>query len=225
MSVRFQADLGQLSTFGFQKDVIYESIVSTLNSDSTSNAAPMGITIQDEQHLSLTIFNTSKTLQNLKTTRCAVINFTHDIELFYKTVFKKTNPPGSVPLEWFVPSEVVTAKKLRAAEVALEVSVVDFKPLNNEKTIVTCSIKHQTTSLVGTPQLYSRALALTLEALIHATRIEIYLTNSQKQTEIIKLTEQIFDYAQIVERVAPNSTYTTVMANLQKQILLWRQTP
>jgi len=223
MSMRFQADLGQLSTFGFQKTVIYESIVTTLNSDCTSNAAPMGITLQDEKHLTLTIFNTSKTLQNLKTNPCAVINFTCDIELFYKTVFKKTLFTGNLPLEWFVPAEYVAAKKLQVAEVALEVTVIDSKPLNDEKTLVICRIEHLTSSPIGVSQLYSRAFALTLEALINATRIETYHTNSQKQAQTNKLAEQIFDYAQIVERVAPNSIYTTVMVEMQKQIALWRQ--
>ena len=224
MSVRLQADLGQLSTTtGFQKNVIYESIVTTLNADYTSNAAPMGIILQDEKHLILTIFNTSKTLQNLKTTQCAVINFTHDIALFYKTVFKKSLFMENLPSEWFIPAKVVSAKKLHAADATLEVLAVTFKPLKDEKTLVTCSIEHLTSSTVGVSQLYSRAFALTLEALIHATRIETYSTNPQKQTQTTKLIEQVFDYAQIVARIAPNSIYTTVMADLQKQIVFWRK--
>ena len=221
MTVRFQADLEKLSSFNFKKNVIYESIASTLNSNHTSNAAPMGITIQDEKHLSLTIFNTSKTLQNLKTTQCGVINFTDDIEVFYRSVFKKTNPEGKVPSEWFIQADSVAAKKLRAAYTALEVLTVDFKPLNDEKTKVLCRVTH-ITSETNYPQPYSRALALTLEALIHATRIEAYCANPQKQAETDKLIKQICDYAQTVNRVAPSSIYTTVIADLQKQIALWR---
>jgi hypothetical protein len=182
----------------------------------------MGIKIPDEKHLTLTIFNTSTTLQNLKTTKCAAINFTRDIEVFYKSVFKEANPEKKVPAEWFIQTDSVKAPKLQFADTTLEVLAVDFKPIGTEKTEVTCRIEH-ITSEVMYPQPYNRAAALTLEAIIHGTRIETYLNIPQKQTETAKLLEKIHDYADIVERVAPNSIYTVVMADLQKRITLWRQ--
>ncbi|MCL2358386.1 MAG: DUF447 family protein [Nitrososphaerota archaeon] len=224
MTVRFQADLEKLSSFNFKKNVIYESIISTPNPDHTPNTAPMGVTMLDEKHLTLTIFNTSKTLRNLKTAQCAVINLTSDIEVFYKSTFKEINPEGKVPSEWFVQANFVKAPKLRDTDAALEVLIVNFKPIDDEKTEVTCRVQH-ITSKASYPQPYSRAMALTLETLIHATRIEAYLKIPQKQTETAKLIEKIRDYADIVERVAPNSIYTLVLDDLQKRIALWRQEP
>ncbi|MDR1992339.1 MAG: DUF447 family protein [Nitrososphaerota archaeon] len=225
MTARFQADVKEkLSEFGFKKAVIYESIVSTSNPDKTPNAAPMGIKLIDDKYLNLTIFNSSTTLQNLKTQKCAVINFTDDIEIFYKSAFKKTKLPNKNMAHWFVQAEFVEAPKLRVANLTLEVSVIDFKPLDTEKTKVTCKIEH-TTSQSMHPQLYSRAATLTLEAVIHGTRIETYLNKPQKQTEIIQLMEKIHDCTDVVERVAPNSIYTTILSDLQKQITLWRQKP
>ncbi|MDR0373463.1 MAG: DUF447 family protein [Nitrososphaerota archaeon] len=225
MMVRFQTDLMvQLSDFGFKKGVIYESIVSTLNPDSTPNAAPMGIKIQDEKHLSLNIFNTSATLLNLKAKKCAVINFTGDIEIFYKSTFKEANPNGKVPAEWFVQADFVEAPKLRFADIIVEASAMDFKQIGSEKTEITCRTEH-ITSEAKYPQLYSRAVALTIEAIIHGTRVKTCINNPQKQVDTAKLVEKIRDYADVVERVAPNSIYTTVLNDLQKRIEMWRKKP
>ena len=104
--------MAQLTDLGFVKDTIFETIVSTYNPNGTPNAAPMGTIMQDPQTLNLNIFNTSQTNLNLKANRCAVINLTSDIEVFYKTAFKEANPNGQVPQEWFLNAEVVNAPKL-----------------------------------------------------------------------------------------------------------------
>jgi hypothetical protein len=201
----------KLTDLGFNKDVIYESIASTFNPDETPNAAPMGIKMQDETHLSLDIFNTSSTLRNMKTKKYAVINLTSDIDAFYKSAFKEANPGKKVPHEWFVKSDFVEAPKLRFADAAVE-------------TAVSCRVEH-VTSTAKYPQVYSRATALTLEAIIHATRVEVYLNSPQKQKETANLIEKIQDCAGVVERVAPNSIYTAVLADLLKRIGSWRHKP
>ena len=115
---------GEINRFRFlERRQSCETIVSTYNPDGTPNAAPMGITMQDQQTLSLNIFNSSSTCRNLKANKCAVINLTSNIEVFYKTTFKEANPDGKLPQEWFEKSEVVNAPKLRLADATVEVSV------------------------------------------------------------------------------------------------------
>jgi hypothetical protein len=223
MSVRLRADLmGKLTEFGFKKGIIYESIVSTSNPDGSANAAPMGVKMQDETHLVLTIFNTFATLRNLKAKKSAAVNFTGDIEVFYKSAFKEASPGGRVPAEWFAKSDFVEAPRLRFADTAVEVSAISFRPVGNEKTEVTCRVEHIAWE-TKYPQVYSRAAALTLEAIIHGTRVEAYINNPQKQGEAAKLIDKIRDCADVVKRVAPDSVYTEVLADLLKRIDMWRQ--
>ena len=53
----------KLSDLGFLKGIIAETIVSTYNDDKTPNAAPMGILMEDEHHLTIDLFNSTITQQ------------------------------------------------------------------------------------------------------------------------------------------------------------------
>ena len=100
----------------------------------------MGAIMQDQQTISLNIFNSSQTSRNLKTNKCAVINLTSDIEVFYKTTFKEANPNGKLPHEWFEKQEVVNAPKLRLADATIDVSVIKMEPVGAEKTQFSCNV-------------------------------------------------------------------------------------
>ena len=123
----------KLTDLGFLKGIIAETIVSTYNMDGKPNAAPMGVTMEDEQHLIIDLFNSSTTYSNIKANRCAVVNLTGDIEVFYRTVFKEANPDGKLPIEWFEKAAVVNAPKLRLADATIDVSVYDLEPIGTEE--------------------------------------------------------------------------------------------
>ncbi len=105
--------MAKLSDLGFQKAAIAETIVSTYNSDGSPNAAPMGATLKNQKQLTIDLFNSSATLANVKSSRCAVINLTDNIEIYYRTAFKEANPDGVLPEEWFTKAQAVNAPKLR----------------------------------------------------------------------------------------------------------------
>jgi Uncharacterized conserved protein len=212
--------MADLTSLGFKRDVISEAIVSTLNPDGSANAAPMGLKLLSEQHLSMSIFNTSIICQNLKTRKAAVVNLTGDIEVFYRSAFKEANPDGVVPAEWFVNADAVEALKLRVADATVEVSVSSAAP-DSDKTLFTCKVERISVE-PKLPQVYCRAMPLTLEAITHATRVKAFAKNPDKQEEVAKLIRTIQDCAAIVGRVAPNSQYTAVLADLQKRIDGWR---
>ena len=87
----------KLTDLGFLKGTIFEIILSTYNMDGTPNAAPMGIIMKNPQTLNLNIFNSSQTSRNLNTNKCAVINLTNNVDVFYKTALKEINPAGNYP--------------------------------------------------------------------------------------------------------------------------------
>ncbi len=212
-----------LTDLGFTRGVCSETIVSTYNDDGSANAAPMGIRMQDEGHLTLDIFNTSTTCHNIKNKKAAVINLTRDVDIFYKSACKEANPDGKVPAEWFLVAEAVSAPKLRIADAAIQVSVTNASE-GTERTSFLCAVA-RVDSAIMYPQVYCRTLPLTLEAITHATRVKVFLNQPKKQTEAAQLIETIQRYATVVGRIAPNSPYTKVFDDLLARIDSWRAKP
>jgi hypothetical protein len=211
----------KLIDLGFSKGIIAETIVSTYNIDGEPDAAPMGVIMEDEQHLIIKLFNSSTTCSNIKANRCAVVNLTSNIEVFYKTAFKEANIDGKLPQEWFEQAKAVNAPKLRFADASIDVSVSDLKLIGTLKTRVVCNVELVQAALKF-PQVYCRAMDATLEAIIHATRVREFLNDTGEQKQVSKLLELINNYNCVVNRVAPNSVYSLVMADLMKRIDSWR---
>jgi hypothetical protein len=183
----------------------------------------MGVTMRDPKTISLNLYNSSQTCSNLKSTKCAVINLTSDIEVFYKTAFKEANPYGKLPQEWFGKAEAVNSAKLRSADATVEVSVVDAVE-GAEKTTFTCKIE-QLNAAKMYPQVYCRALSATLEAILHSTRVKLFINQKTKQKEVSELLDLIENSKGIVFRAAPNSKYSFVMEDLLMRIDGWRNKP
>lgn len=210
-----------LTDLGFSKGIIAETIVSTYNKEGTPNAAPMGVIMEDERHLAINLHNSSSTYNNIKTNMCAVVNLTKNIEVFYKTAFKEANPDGRVPQEWFEKAKAVNAPRLRLADATIDVLVNDLLPVGVEKTKALFNVKLlETTGKY--PQVHSRALALTIEAIIYATRIRTFINDEKEQKHLSKLLELIEHCKETVNRVAPDSSYSMIMADLLKNIDSWR---
>ncbi len=213
--------MAKLTDLGFFKDAIVETIVSTYNKDGEANAAPMGTIMWNDQTVLIRLFTASLTHKNLRSSRCAVINVTSDIDLFYKTTFKEANPQGKMPEEWFEKAETVNAPKLRTADATIEITLTKMAPINAEKTEATCKVKLIKATKV-LPKAYCRAFSATMEAIIHATRVKALINIDQEKENVNKLQELIGHCSDIVNRTAPNSRYTEIMADLAEKISSWR---
>ena len=217
-----EADLMvNLTDLGFSKDIIVETILSTYNSDGTPNAAPMGAAMADEQHIVIKPYNSSLTLKNLKLKTCAVVNLTSDIDLFYKTAFKETNPTRTIPSEWFEKAETVNAPQLQMVDAAIEVLVTDMIPIDIKKTAITCKVNFIKASVVA-PKAYCRAFSATIEAIIHATRVKVLANDKNEQEHVGKLVEMIKNCNDVVNKVAPSSRYSEIMTDLTGKVNSWR---
>jgi hypothetical protein len=211
----------KLADLGFLKGIIAECIVSSYNVDGEPNAAPMGVIMEDQRHLIINLFNSSTTYSNIKANKCAIINLTSKIEVFYKTAFKEANPDGKLPQEWFEQAKSVKAPKLRFADATIDVSVNDLVQIGEDKTKVIFNTK----TIAATkkyPQVHCRAMDATLEAIIHATRVKVFVNDEGEQKQVGKLLELIDNCNCVVNRVAPSSSYSTVMDDLKKRIDSWR---
>jgi hypothetical protein len=209
---------------GFCKGVISEVILSTYNLDKEPNSAPMGMVMLDEQHLTVDIYNSSLTCQSIKQNKCAVVNLTDNIEFFYRSAIKEANPSGKLPIDWFKNSRNVNAPKLRLAVATVEVSAQELVPLTNGKTHFVFKVE-SIQAPCKYPQVYSRALPLTVEAIIHATRVKELAKDQTQQKKLDELLGLIESYGKIVSRVAPNSSCSLVMADLTRRVEVWRKKP
>jgi len=212
--------MAKLGDLAFSKGVIAEAVVSTYKSDGKPNAAPMGVVMEDDSHLTISLFNSSSTCRNLKVNKCAVVNVTNDVEVFYKAAFKEANPNGELPGEWFESASAVNAPKLRLVDATIEVSIDEFVPIGAEKTRVTCKVENVIASKQY-PHVYCRALAATLEAIIHATRVKVFIEEENKKKQVCELMKLIEKSRDVVDKVAPQSKYALVMADLMKRIDSW----
>ncbi|MCW4009860.1 MAG: DUF447 family protein [Candidatus Bathyarchaeota archaeon] len=210
-----------LTDLGFSRNTIAETIVSTYSRDGKPNAAPMGATMENDAQLVISVFDSSLTSQNLRLTRCAVVNLTSDIDVFYKATFKEANPNGILPLEWFKQAVAVNAPQLCMAEATVEVAVADITPIDAQKSKVTCNIK-RVNAEPAFPKAPCRAFSATLEAIIYATRVKAFADNPAEKPRVGKLVDLIGNCSDVVERTAPNSPYSGVMKDLTVRVNLWR---
>lgn len=201
--------------------MIAETIISTYNKDGTPNAAPMGAIMEDPSHIVINFFNSSSTLQNIKAKKSAVANLTNDIDLFYKATFKEANPNSKLPEELFGKAKLVNAPKLSSADAMVEMATNDLSPCGKEKTKVVFGVK-LVEATQNYPQVYCRAMSATLEAIIHATRIQTFAKDDRRRLEVQSLLEIVNQCNNVVNRVAPDSSYSRVMADLLKRIDSWR---
>ncbi|MCW4017470.1 MAG: DUF447 family protein [Candidatus Bathyarchaeota archaeon] len=211
-----------LTDLGFSKNEIAETIVSTYNLDGKPNAAPMGTTMENEEQLIIKIFNSSSTYRNLLRTRCAVINLTWDIDVFYRAAFKEANPKATLPSEWFSKAQTVNAPKLNTADATIEVSVQNLVPIGVQRTKAVCNVK-QIAAPIAYPKVYCRAFSAAVEAIVHATRIKAWTHNPEKQESVLKLLELIDNCKDVIERTAPDSRYSTIMKDLTAKIQSWEK--
>jgi hypothetical protein len=217
-----KGSMAKMADLGFSKGTIVETIVSTYSANGEPNAAPMGATMENEHQLIIKLYNSSLTHGNLMSKRCAVVNVTSDAEMFYRTTFKEANPAGKIPAEWFAKAETVDAPKLRMAEATLEITLTKTKPIDAERTEALCDVKLVAATKTF-PKAHCRALFVTVEAIIHATRVQAYVNGDEHQkAQARKLLEIIAYYSDVVNRVAPNSHYSEIMEDLTKRINSWR---
>ena len=211
-----------LYDLGFLKDTIGETIVSTYDADGQPNAAPMGVVIESDERLLIRPYISSLTYRNLQAKRCAVVNLTSNPELFYLTAFKEANPDGKLSPELFEKAETVDAPRLRTTDAFVEVLVAETGSFNSERAEFLCNVKLVKASK-ALPKVYCRAQFATIEAIIHATRIKPFLRgDKQEQERAFRLLELVEICSDIVNRTAPNSRYSEIMADLTQRINLWR---
>jgi hypothetical protein len=213
----------KLTDLGFSKGTIVETILTTYDEKGAPNAAPMGIIMNNEKALSARIYKSSLTYRNLLSKKSAVVNITSDVDTFLRTTFKDANPEGKIPNDWFERAKIVDAPRLRKSDAVVEVAVAEMRPIDTEKTELICRVELIRAEKVF-PKAYCRAHSATIEALIHATRINAFLKGDQKQREkALQLVKTLASIKETVDHVSPESRYAEIMTYIAGKIKSWRE--
>ncbi len=211
-----------LEDLGFVKGIICETIVSTYTNQGRPNIAPMGVIKLDPKKIMIRIYKSSNTYKNLESKRCAVVNLSSEPSLFYRSAIKETNIEDIISSDLFEKGDFVEAPRLKKADATLEVSVLDIDEIDSERAEILFEVKTiKATSCL--PKAYCRAFSATIESIVLATRIKLYLGGNQsRQKQAIKMIEKVMYFKEIVKRTAPKSEYADILSDLIKRIEVWK---
>jgi len=179
-----------LEALGFRRDWTYEIIAATY-SGGRPHAAAMGICTRDLSSITLEVYKTAQTCENILSTRCFTVNFTKDVFLFYESVYEKEGLK-------YGKAKNVHAPCLKDAEAFIELKVIDATDLGDRMgfagEIISFAKKEEVIHLLN------RADALALECLIAASKIP-HVSGREKEF----LLEEIRYISRTVSKVAPGS--------------------
>lgn len=204
-----------LEEMGFQMGGINETILTTVNPDGSINAAPMGVHRISHEVLELRPFKSSSTYKNLLNNPKACINVTDNPGLFFVTAFKGKTVEGL--LEPAIDKDM----RLISAFAHIFVDASRSSDISEIRACFTCRVKDIKAPTMM-PRSFSRGRAEAIEAIIHATRIEVFSKEGRLE-DVERLIKCFAECKNVVDRVsAPESVETRVIGELEKMIAIWR---
>ncbi len=177
------------------KNWIYEAIVTTRDlSGGVPRASAMGVSTPDFEHISLEVYRTSKTSENIVRDGKFIINFVMYVELFWKSVTKEH-------LEFDDAGRLRDADAWIFAQVETTEDAGDKIKINAK--ILDNKIKNPNFILIN------RAKQLTLESIIKFTKFDFQDGNAA---------DEINENLRVIKKVAPGSKYEKIVAEILNKI-------
>ncbi len=159
-----------------QNDTIYESLITTVNSDNTINTKPIGIIFENNQ-IRLDLFY-NRTLQNIKCNKIFTIEFTTSPLLYTKALFNKFNPTDY--------KKEGNYYNLLKSDYVIHAKLIKIDKFMNKSKIIAEIVNEQEEN--NSIPTINRATNKIIELLVKYTRIN-FMTKEEKQLfkeEIIK---------------------------------------
>jgi len=194
-----------LALLGVRANMIYEAIVTTYSSSGDPNAAPMGFSLTAEAPYRIVLkpFKSTQTYSNLTLKKCGAINITRDPMLFLEAAFPEAVDAKRIVFERCVN---VDAPRLEEADGYVEFNVEKIEDETPERAKGIClpvSVMYRRTH----PRAFTRAETALLEAVVHATRVKVFVDMGDP-AKGIELANRIKYYAELIERVAPRTGWS-----------------
>jgi hypothetical protein len=204
-----------LDEMGFQIGGISETILTTVNPDGSFNASPMGVHRISHEALELRPFKSSSTFRNLLKNPKSCINVTDNPGLFFTTAFKDRAVEG-------LQKQIIGQDmRLPSAYAHIFVDAHRSDDISEIQACFTCRVKEAIAPAM-TPRSFSRGRAEAIEAIIYATRIEVF-SKEEGLGDVERLIKRFAESKGVIARVsAPDSVEARVVGELEKMIAVWR---
>jgi hypothetical protein len=197
--------IDSLERLGFPERCIVEIILVTSNQDGSYNAAPMGVT-RDGASLIVRPFKSTQTFTNLSLGGSASINLSDDPCLFLATAFKEDVEDQ--------PS--VDENGLEGADAIIHSEtweMLDESELRASFSLTSRDIKINSPH----PTVFSRGRSEAIEAIIHATRIQVF-SEEGRDPEVQTLIGKVRDNIDVIKKVSSAGSGEHIVA--EKLLLL-----
>ena len=202
----------------FEKNIIYETIISSYNKDGMPNAAPMGILLDEENEIILRVFNQSDTYKNLLANKICAINLSNNPNLYVNaTLFQ-----DELKADFFTKHPDFSAPILKSCKenfLILKIIKIESDSLPN-RTLFIGKIVYQKLQNQISP-VFTRAFSSLIEILIHVTRV-IYYSQimGSNSKEVLELIELINHHSQVISKVSDkNSIYQQLLRKINQKMM------
>ena len=160
----------------------FSEIILIVIIDKRINATPIGIKLINNG-IEATIFKNSITYLGLINSKECTINITSDARIFYKLVMNEELNANEL-----IPSEMINTPALKSADAIIEAKVINVIDKMDRATFHLTPINVRVLNSI--PRAFNRAHPAIIEALVHYTRIEPYITMNLLN-DVDKLIERI----------------------------------
>ncbi len=167
-----------LISIGMEKGLLYETIVTTVNDDSTPNAAPIGIICKNSKEVVAYLHHGSKTVRNIKRNHNFIVNILKDPMVFVESTL------GDLSNNYFEQYlNKFFIKNTDAFFIAHVTSLKDVEKKDNfgvsTTTVLTAEISHVIKKKENVEPL-NRAIYGIIEGLVYLTRMEMVSGQMEK---------------------------------------------
>ncbi|MDO5843293.1 MAG: DUF447 family protein [Methanobrevibacter ruminantium] len=190
-----------LTKIGMYKDQQYEVIITTIDKDGNSNAAPFGLRVLEDNEVFLRIFEGGNTIKNIKDKVEFIVNITNDPLMFtlsttntipekYLTrISNKTKNNGE--LAYLTDADAYFICEVKSLKTGLREDDIKSSDVNFIKSeVVELNIKNKCVKPMN------RAIHALIEALVNYSRINIVDENTQKY-----FLERFLESERVIKRV------------------------
>ena len=174
-----------LRKIGMYKDQQYEVIITTLDKNGNSNAAPFGLRVLEDNEVFLRIFEGGNTIKNIKEKEEFVVNITNDPLMFtlattntipddyLSRISNKTKSNGE--LAYLTDADAYFICEVKSLKTSLREDDIKSSDVNFIKSeVVELNIKNKCVKPLN------RAIHALIEALVNYSRINIVDEDTQK---------------------------------------------
>lgn len=191
----------------FKPNIIYEGILTCFKNKKI-HIASMGFTFNENFDLIIKPFKETETYKIIKEKKKAIINVVNDARLFYTATYEKEINKNEAKL-----SRKLKLPRLKYSNLYIECKLKKIIENETRASFIMEPIYIYSRKTYVKP--YTRAEFALIEALIHSTRIKVFL-NFKMYDEVDKLISLIDHYSKLIQRIAPKSEYEKIMEKINR---------